>query len=111
MFDHPLFPAMPRVKHIALLKFKPDAPAGAVADMWRSIEDLPRKIAGILDFSWGPNTSREGLSLGFTHSFVMTFSSAAARDAYLVDPVHVAAAQKVLTLVDTIAVCDHDLAS
>ena len=79
---------MTRVKHIAFFKFKPACTAEDIAEVWRIIEELPRRIPGILDLTWGPNTSTEGLSQGFTHSFVMTFENAAARDAYLPHPAH-----------------------
>ena len=99
---------MTRVKHLAFFKFKPTCTAEDIAEVWRLIEDLPRHIPGILNLTCGPNTSTEGLSQGFTHSFVMTFENAAARDAYLPHPVHAAAAAKVITQLDGVIVCDHD---
>ena len=65
-----------QVKHIAFFKFKADRTAEQIAEVWRIIEDLPKQIPGILDLTWGPNNSTEGLSQGFTHSFVMLFESA-----------------------------------
>ena len=99
---------MTRVKHIAFFKFKPTCTAEDIADVWRIIEDLPRQIPGILGLTWGVNTSTEGLSQGFTHSFVMTFENAAARDAYLPHPIHTAAAEKVVPRLDAVIVCDHE---
>jgi len=101
---------MPRAKHIAFLKFKPTTDSDTAAGVGRSVEALPGQIPGILEFSWGPNTSQEGLSQGFTHSLMMTFADASARDAYLVHPIHIAAAQKVLAAIESIAVCDHEVA-
>ena len=98
---------MPPVKHLVLFKFKPDVTAAAENEIWRLLEQLPQQISGIVDFSGGENTSQEGFSKGFTHSFVMTFSDAAARDAYIVDPIHVAVAQKLVPLLDDLVVCDH----
>ena len=77
-----------RIKHIAFLKFKTSCTAAEIAETWRLIEDLPKQIPGILDFTGGPNVSAEGLDQGFTHSFVMVFESTAARDAYLPHPEH-----------------------
>lgn len=99
---------MTRVKHLAFFKFKPTCSAEEIATVWRLIEDLPRQIPGILGLTWGPNTSTEGLSQGFTHSFAMTFENAAARDAYLPHPIHVAAAAQVMAQLDGVIVCDHD---
>ena len=102
------FTRMTRVKHIAFFKFKSACTPEDIADVWRIIEDLPRQIPGILGLTWGVNTSTEGLSQGFTHSFVMTFASAAARDAYLPHPIHTAAAEKVVPRLDAVIVCDHE---
>jgi hypothetical protein len=46
------------------------------------------RIPGLLDFHHGPYDSAEGLNDGYTHGFIMTFESPAARDAYLPHPVH-----------------------
>ena len=75
---------------------------------WRLIEDLPKRIPGILDLTWGPNLSTEGLDQGFTHSFVMVFKSAAARDAYLPHPEHQAVVQKLMPKLASVIVCDHE---
>ena len=97
-----------RIKHIAFLKFKPTCPAAEVAEVWRLIEALPKQIPGILDLTWGPNLSTEGLDQGFTHSFVMVFESVAARDAYLPHPVHQAVVQQLLPRLESVIVCDHE---
>jgi hypothetical protein len=97
-----------RIKHIAFLKFKPTCTAAEITEVWRLIEDLPKQIPGILDLTWGPNLSTEGLDQGFTHSFVMVFESAAARDAYLPHPVHQAVVQKLLPRLESVIVCDHE---
>jgi hypothetical protein len=46
------------------------------------------KIPGLVDFAFGPYQSDEGLNDGFTHGFIMTFSSPQARDEYLPHPEH-----------------------
>lgn len=96
-----------RTKHIAFFRFKSTCTAEDIAEVWRVIEELPKKIPGILDLTWGENTSSEGLSEGFTHSFVMLFESAAARDAYLPHPAHQAAVDVVLPKLERVVVCDH----
>ncbi|MEP6626863.1 MAG: Dabb family protein, partial [Ginsengibacter sp.] len=48
----------------------------------------PSKISLIKSFEWGTNNSPEGLAGGLTHTFLVTFSSKADRDAYLIDPAH-----------------------
>ncbi len=100
---------MPHVKHIAFFQFKETSTAEDIAEVWRIMENLPRQIPGILDLTWGVNTSTEGLSEGFTHSFVLLFESAAARDAYLPHPAHLAAVDAVVPRLARVVVCDHEV--
>jgi len=73
------------VTHLVLLKFK----AGAQVDSCMAeLARLKSLIPGLLSFSGGANTSKEGLSRGFTHAFSMVFESTNARDAYLPHPEH-----------------------
>jgi hypothetical protein len=96
------------VKHIAFIKFKPGRTPAQITEVWRALEDLPKKIPGILGFTWGPNISPEGLDQGYTHSFIMTFESVAARDHYLPHPAHQAAVKVVLPQIESVIVCDHE---
>lgn len=102
---------MKRVKHIAFFQFKPECTAEDIADVWRIMENLPRLIPGILGLTYGENTSTEGLSDGFTWSFVMLFENAAARDAYLPHPAHQDAVRKVVPWLARVIVCDHECES
>jgi len=77
-----------KVHHLVLLKFRPDTTAGAIAELFRALADLRTSIPGIEHFCGGPYSSPEGLNQGFTHGFVMTFASPAARNAYLTHPEH-----------------------
>ena len=77
---------MAKVKHIALIKFRAGTSAEQIEKVFAEILDLTETIPGIEDHVSGENCSPEGLSQGFTHGFVMTFSDAAARDAYLAHP-------------------------
>lgn len=99
---------MPTVKHIAFFKFKSDRTPDQIAEVFRIIEELPTRIPGIVGLTWGPNISPEGLDQGFTHSFIMTFESVAARDVYLPHPIHQAAVQRVVPQLESVIVCDHE---
>ena len=79
---------MPQMKHIVLLRFKEGTAPSQVDGFFRDLANLKGVIAGILDFMGGPYSSHEGLNQGYTHGFVMTFDSAASRDAYLPHPAH-----------------------
>jgi hypothetical protein len=79
---------MSKIKHIALFKFKAETSPEQVDQVFQEIMDLSETIPGIEDYVSGPNSSPETLNDGFTHGFVMTFTDAAARDAYLPHPEH-----------------------
>jgi len=91
---------MNHVKHVVLLRFKPQTSADTVADLFAALETLRHKVPGLLDVSAGINSSPEGLAKGFTHGFVMTFADAASRDAYLPHPDHEAIKEKLLLWID-----------
>jgi hypothetical protein len=79
---------MAKVKHIALIKFKATTTPEQIDTVFGEILELSENIPGIEDYVAGPNCSPEGANKGFTHAFVMTFTDAAARDAYLPHPDH-----------------------
>ena len=83
------------IKHIVLLKMKPQTPDATIAEIDNALAGLKNRISGILDYLWGPYSSDEGLNHGYTHGFIMTFDTTASRDAYLPHPEH----EKVKTLV------------
>jgi hypothetical protein len=76
------------VRHIVVFKYK----AGASEEQIRQVTDafaaLRTKIPGIVSLEHGVNNSPEKLNQGFTHVYQVTFTSAAARDAYLPHPAH-----------------------
>jgi hypothetical protein len=63
----------------------------------------------LLDFCHGPYSSPEGLNDGFTHGFIMTFESSAARNAYLPHPEHDRAKEFVLPWVERVVVFDFEM--
>ena len=76
--------------HVVLIKPKPDVEDEAVDRLSQVLAGLPRQIPGIVGYHWGANVSPEGIGRGYEYGFVMTFEDAAARDAYLPHPEHVA---------------------
>lgn len=79
---------MARVIHVVVLRLKSETSAEQVDALFQSLEALRTKIPGIVDFTWGPYSSPEGLNQGFTHGFVTTFADEASRNGYLVHPEH-----------------------
>jgi hypothetical protein len=97
------------ILHTVFFKFKCDAETESIDNLNATIGRLKDVIPGITSYSWGPNCSPEGLGRGFGSGFVMTFTDAAARDAYLPHPEHQAVQQLVRTVVDDVFVYDFDL--
>jgi hypothetical protein len=76
------------VRHVVVFKYKKDASTDKIAQVTRAFRELRSKIPGITAFEAGVNNSPEGKNLGFTHVYLLTFESVAARDAYLPHPEH-----------------------
>lgn len=74
--------------HLVSFKFKPDASEAKVKEVEEAFAALKSKIPQIVSFEWGTNVSPEKHDKGFTHGFILTFHTAADRDAYLVHPAH-----------------------
>lgn len=88
------------IHHLVLLRLRRDATKAQIDDVFAQLAGLQKKIPGILSFSGGPYASPEGLNKGFTHGFAMTFTDAAARDAYLPHPEHEVVKKAVFALLD-----------
>ena len=76
------------IKHIVLFKFLPGTTDAQIDTLAHELEQLPTKIPGIVDYLWGPSVSIEHLEKGYSHGFIMTFTDAGARDAYVPHPIH-----------------------
>ncbi len=100
---------MSKIKHIALFKFKADTSSEQIEEVFQQIMDLSETIPGIEDYVSGPNNSPENLNDGFTHGFVMTFTDAAARDAYLPHPDHEQIKASILARAERFVVFDFEL--
>jgi len=96
-----------QLRHIVLFSFKAEASADDIREIVRRFAELPTLVPGITDFEWGENNSPEGKSQGRTHGFTLTFSSEAARDAYLPHPDHVAFASWARQWIDDVTVFDY----
>ncbi len=95
------------LKHVVLFKFKDSSTETDVDMICQAFANLPEEISEIKAFEWGENNSPEGLNQGLTHCFVMSFSSEADRDAYLIDPAHKAFGKKLGPHLDKVTVVDY----
>jgi hypothetical protein len=77
------FKASTQVKHVVVFKYKPSATPEQIEQVSTAFKALKGKIPGIVSFEYGTNNSPEKLNKGFTHVYLLTFTDAAARDAYL----------------------------
>ncbi|HEX3721049.1 MAG TPA: Dabb family protein [Verrucomicrobiae bacterium] len=100
---------MSKVKHIVLLKFKEGTSDEQIAKFFDDVLDLSETVPGIDDYVSGTNCSPEGAAQGLTHGFIMTFSDAAARDAYIVHPEHERFKTLALTVVETALIFDFEV--
>jgi len=100
---------MPQVKHYGVFQFKPQVTPAQIKNCFAEMQGMVGRIPGLLDFSCGPYDSAEGLNDGFTHGFIMTFESPAARDAYLPHPEHERVKQIVVPCLERVIVFDFNV--
>jgi len=76
------------LRHIVVFKYKPGATEEQIKQVMDAFVALKTKIPGIVSIEHGVNNSPEKRNQGFTHVYQVTFTNAAARDAYLPHPAH-----------------------
>jgi hypothetical protein len=80
--------AAQKIQHVVSFKFKSSASADDIKKVEVAFAALKKSIPQIKSLEWGTNMSPEKLNKGFTHCWILSFESAADRDAYLVHPAH-----------------------
>ncbi len=95
------------LKHIVLFGWKEGTAPESITKMVTAFSGLKDKISLVKSFEWGTNNSPENLANGLTHSFIITFSSEADRDAYLIHPDHKAFVTALNPMPDKITVFDY----
>jgi stress responsive alpha/beta barrel protein len=76
------------LRHIVVFKYKPGATEAQIKQVTDAFVALKTKIPGVVSIEHGVNNSPEKRNQGFTHVYQVTFTNAAARDAYLPHPAH-----------------------
>lgn len=99
---------MPKIQHIVLLKFKPEVTPEKISQLFGLLGELQQLIPGITYYSGGSYSSGEGLNQGYTHGFLMTFESVAARDAYLPHQEHERVKAELLLHIDSVLAFDFE---
>jgi hypothetical protein len=95
------------LRHVVLIRFKPETAASRVQEIEAAFAALKGKIESIEALEWGTDCSPEGKAQGFTHCFFLTFAGAAERDAYLPHPDHEAFSALLRPHVDQVLVVDY----
>jgi hypothetical protein len=94
------------LRHVVLFKFKDTATPAQIKEVEDAFRALPGKIPQVKGFEWGTNVSPENLAQGYTHCFLLAFSSDKDRDAYLVAPAHKAFGQLLGPYLEKVTVVD-----
>lgn len=102
---------MPKMQHIVLLKVKSGVTEEQVNKVFRELGELQSLIPGIEYYGAGKHSSPEARNQGYTHGFIMTFTDAAARDAYLPHPEHERVKKGIIPIVDGVLAFDYDVES
>ena len=100
---------MAKLQHIALFKFKPETSSVKIDEIFAQLLDITEIIPGVENFVCGPNNSPEGLSQGYSHAMIMTFTDAAARDAYLPHPEHEKFKAAAIPHIESVVVLDFEI--
>jgi len=95
------------LRHVVLFQFKADTGAAQVQEVADAFEALPRKITEIHAFERGTNVSPENLAQGFTHCFVVTFTSEQNRDTYLKHAIHEEFVKLAVPRIEKVLVVDY----
>lgn len=94
------------LKHVVLVKFKPEIRQADINRLTDAFNDLKNQIDTIVSLESGTDVSPEGLNQGYSHAFVLTYANAADRDAYLNHPAHQKFVELIKPMVEGVTVVD-----
>lgn len=97
------------VRHFGMFQFKEGIDAPQIDNCFAEMNAMVGKIPGLLAMEYGPYESAEGLNDGFTHGFIMSFDTAASRDAYLPHPEHERVRDIVVPCLERVVVFDFEI--
>ena len=95
------------LRHIVMFQFKKTSSQDDVQKVVDAFRSLKGSIPQIAAFEYGTDNSPEGLANGFTHCFLVTFKSEAARDVYLPHPKHKEFVEVLKPHLDKVQVLDY----
>ena len=97
----------PALRHVVLFSFKPGSTVAEVQEVATTFAALYGKVPQVKAFEWGINNSPEKLNQGFTHCFVLTFSSEKDLADYQLHAAHVAFQKVLKPHMDKVFVVDY----
>ncbi len=95
------------LQHVVLFKFKDDAKPEEVKKIEAAFKALKSQIKEIKALEWGLNNSPENLNQGFTHCFLVSFTSEKEREVYLPHPKHKEFVAMLGPVLDKVLVIDY----
>jgi hypothetical protein len=96
------------VEHLVLFKVRAGTDTSSVSSMVAGLKGLKAQIPGIVDLTVGTNFSDR--SKGFTHGLVVRFQDRAALDAYLPNPAHREAVERLIRpITEDVIVIDYEI--
>ena len=95
------------LKHIVNLKYTKDATQTQIDKAVKAFVNLKNKISEIATIEWGINDSKEGVSKGFTHTFIITFNNEHAREVYLFHEAHLGMIKEIGAIIADVFVMDY----
>lgn len=97
------------IRHYGIFLFKPEVTPAEIDLCFAEMHSMVGRIPGLLGMEHGPYESSEGLNDGFTHGFIMSFDSAASRNAYLPHPEHERVKEIVVPKLERVIVFDFEI--
>lgn len=76
------------IRHIVLIRFRPEITELQIDTIFRGLQELSFKLAGMLALTSGRSVSPEQIERGYMHGFVADFTDWEALDAYQNHPEH-----------------------
>lgn len=96
------------LRHVVIFKFNNNATDEDIDRLNKSFAALATKIPVVKDFEWGLNDSPEDFHQGFTHCYMLTFSSERDRDeVYSPHPEHKAFVESLQPYLEKVFVVDY----
>ena len=95
------------LRHVVIFKFKDSSSEEDIKKVAATFAALYGKVPQVKAFEWGINNSPEHFNEGFTHCFMLTFSSEKDLADYQLDPAHIAFQTVLKPHMDKVFVVDY----